>query len=81
MSTMHHRIRLFRDGHDQALRIPRSLEFHDEEVIVHREGNRLIVEPVPRHKRDLREILGTLEPLDEDFPEVEDPPVQDEDFF
>lgn len=81
MSTTHHRIRLFRNGHDQALRIPRSLEFQDEEVIVHREGNRLIVEPVSRDKRDLREILSTLKPLDEDFPEVEDPPVQDEDIF
>lgn len=73
-------VRLFRNGRNQALRIPRELELPGDEAVVRKEGGRLIVEPVAR-KRDLRELLATLEPLDEDFPEIEDSPVQDEDVF
>jgi len=67
--------RLFRNG-----RNPREFELPGEEVIIHKEGNRLIVEPVVK-KRNLLELLATLEPLDEDFPDIEDPYVEDEDIF
>jgi len=72
--------RLFRNGRNQAVRIPREFELPGEEVIIHKEGNRLIVEPVVK-KRNLLELLATLEPLDEDFPDIEDPFVKDEDIF
>ncbi len=34
------------------------------------DGNRLIVEPMPRPS--LLDLLATWEPLDEEFPEIED---------
>lgn len=80
MSITERHARLFRDGRNQALRIPRELEFPGDEVIVRKVGDRLIVEPVQR-KRTLLEILATLEPLDEEFSGIEAPPVQDEDIF
>ncbi len=40
-----------------------------------REGNRLIIE-VPPKKMTLIEWLDTLEPIDEPFPEIEDPPPE-----
>lgn len=62
--------RLFRNGSDQALCIPREFELPGEEVVIHREGNRLIVEPVVK-KRDLLALLATLEPIEDEFPNVD----------
>ena len=62
-------VRLFRNGRNQALRIPREFELDGDEAIVRREGDRLIVEPV--RKGRLLELLSTLEPLDEPFPDVD----------
>ena len=64
----------FRNGRNQALRIPRDLEFPGSEVILHKEDDRLIVEPVAR-PRTLAEILPGLTPLTEDFPEFTDSPA------
>jgi antitoxin VapB len=70
MPTSVRRIRLFRNGRNQALRIPRDMELEGGEALVHREGDRLIVEPVRRGK--LAALLARLEPLDETFPDVDD---------
>lgn len=59
------RVRLFRNGRNQALRIPRDLELPGDEAILRREGDRLIVEPVVR--RGLLALLATLDPIDDTF--------------
>lgn len=76
MHTERH-IRLFRNGSNQALRIPRDLELPGNDAVIRKEGDRLIVEPV--RKPSLLALLATLQPLDEEFPEIEDPPVNDGD--
>lgn len=70
MQTERH-ARLFRNGSNQALRIPREFELPGSEVIIHKEGNRLIVEPVIK-KRDLLGLLATLEPIKDEFPDVDE---------
>jgi len=45
--TAERHVRLFRNGRNQALRIPREFELAGDEAIIRREGDRLIVEPVP----------------------------------
>ncbi|HEX5719649.1 MAG TPA: AbrB/MazE/SpoVT family DNA-binding domain-containing protein [Thermoanaerobaculia bacterium] len=71
-------VRLFRNGRNQALRIPRDLELPGNEALVRKEGNRLVIEPVRR--RSLLELAASWEPLDEDFAEIEDPlPLDDVD--
>ncbi|WP_077728522.1 AbrB/MazE/SpoVT family DNA-binding domain-containing protein [Methylocaldum sp. 14B] len=65
-------VRLFKNGRNQALRIPREFELPGNEAIIRKEGDRLIVEPVQR--RSLLALLATWEPLDEEFPEIEDFP-------
>ncbi|MDT8409045.1 MAG: AbrB/MazE/SpoVT family DNA-binding domain-containing protein [Wenzhouxiangellaceae bacterium] len=70
MTTNERHVRLFRNGRNQALRIPREFELEGEEALVHKEGDRLIVEPV--RKGRLLELLACLEPLDESFPDVDD---------
>ena len=41
-------VRLFKNGRNQALRIPRDLELPGDEAILRKEGRRLVVEPVAR---------------------------------
>jgi antitoxin VapB len=70
-------VRLFRNGRNQALRIPREFELEGDEAILRKEGDRLIIEPV--RKGRLLNLLAGLEPLEEDFPDVDaDLPALDE---
>ena len=62
-------IRLFRNGRNQALRIPREMELEGEEAIIYREGDRLIIEPVRRG--GLLAVLASLEPIEDSFPDVD----------
>jgi antitoxin VapB len=67
--TKEHVVQLFRNGRNQALRIPRELEFNASQAILRKDGDRLIVEPIP--KRDLLALLLTLEPIADDFADVD----------
>lgn len=69
-------VRLFRNGRNQALRIPRELELPGSEAILRKEGNRLIVEPV--QNLSLLALLASWEPLEEEFPEIDDLEALDE---
>ena len=53
------------------MRIPKAFELPGDEVMVHREGNRLIIEPISK-KLGLLAVLAELEPLDEDFPDIDE---------
>jgi antitoxin VapB len=64
-------LRLFRNGRNQAVRIPVEFELPGDEAIMHRDGDRLVIEPA--RKRGLVALLKTMKPLDEDFPEIDDP--------
>ncbi len=72
------RARLFRNGRNQALRIPREFELTADEVVIYRDEERLVVEPV-RRAPTLAEVLSRLTPLEEDFPPLADPPAHPED--
>ena len=70
MSERRH-VRLFRNGRNQAVRIPVEFELPGDEAIIHRDGDRLVITPV--RKRGLVALLKTMKPLDEYFPEIADP--------
>ena len=63
-------VRLFRNGRNQAVRIPVEFELPGDAALMRREGDRLIIEPVRR--RGLLAVLATLEPIDEAFPDVDE---------
>ncbi len=67
-------VKLFRNGRNQAVRIPREFELPGEDAIMRKEGERLIIELSPR--KSLLAILAGLPPLDEDFPLIEDLPAE-----
>ncbi len=72
-------VRLFRNNRNQAIRIPVEFELPGSEAIISRDGDRLIIEPV--RKRGLAALLDSWEPLDEEFPEIADPPPSPADIF
>ncbi|AFL73433.1 antitoxin [Thiocystis violascens] len=71
-------VRLFRNGRNQALRIPRDLELDADEAVIRRDGERLIIEPVKR-RADLATLLAGWKPLDETLPDIDAglPPLDD----
>ncbi|MBP6545999.1 MAG: AbrB/MazE/SpoVT family DNA-binding domain-containing protein [Phenylobacterium sp.] len=64
-------MKLFKNGRNQAVRIPREFELPGEDAIMHRDGDRLIIEVAP--PKSLLAVLAGLSALDEDFPEINDP--------
>ena len=70
-SSLPREAKLFRNNKSQAVRIPADFEFPGDRVMIHRDGARLIIEPVD--KRDLLDVLAGLEPLgpDDEFPEID----------
>lgn len=67
-------VKLFKNGRNQAVRIPREFELPGDEAIMRKEDDKLIIEPIC--KQGLLALLATMEPLDEYFPEIEDPPPE-----
>ena len=65
-------VKIFKNGRNQAVRIPREFAFPGEDAIMRKEGNRLIIEPAP--PKSLLAVLATLKPLAEDFPAIRDLP-------
>jgi antitoxin VapB len=63
-------VKLFRNGRNQAVRIPVEFELPGKEAIMRRDGERLVIEPL--RKRGLSALLKTFEPLDEEFPDVDE---------
>jgi antitoxin VapB len=70
-------VRLFRNGRNQAVRIPVEFELPGEEAIMRRDGDRLVIEPI--RKRGLVALLKTMQPLEGNFPEIDDPAPAPED--
>ncbi|MHB1145654.1 MAG: antitoxin [Thiobacillus sp.] len=68
MTTERH-VRFFRNGRNQALRIPREFELDAEEAIIRREDDRLVIEPV--RKKGLLATLASLPALNDDFPDID----------
>jgi antitoxin VapB len=69
--TIERHVRLFKNGRNQAVRIPREFELPGDEAILRKEGDRLILEAAP--PRRLLQVLAQLSPLDEEFPPIDDP--------
>jgi antitoxin VapB len=66
-------VKLFRNGRNQAVRIPREFELQGTTATMRKEGDRLIIEPAKR--RSLLEFLATLEPIEETIGNIEDLPL------
>jgi antitoxin VapB len=61
-------VKLFRNGRNQAVRIPREFELPGNDAIMRKEGERLIIEAAP--PKSLLGVLDRLSPIDEQFPPI-----------
>jgi antitoxin VapB len=76
LSQMQRRVKLERDAEGQFIQIPLEFEPLGDNLLMRKEGNKLIIEPAPVPKQSLLELLETWEPLDEEFPQIEDLPPE-----
>jgi antitoxin VapB len=61
---------LLRDGQHQVLTIPDEFALSSTEVLLRKEGNRLIIEPISSDS--LLSLLATLEDIPENFPDIDE---------
>lgn len=84
-------VKLFRNGANQAVRIPKEFELPGTDARMYREGNRLILELVPERppRGTVAALLYALDeiaklgPCEDDFPDIGDEgllPLDDIDF-
>ncbi|MES2189899.1 MAG: virulence-associated protein VapB [Pseudomonadota bacterium] len=70
-------VRLFKNGANQAVRIPKEFELPGKDAVMRREGNRLIIEAVKPPKGTIAALVYALDtikhlgPVDEPFPDVD----------
>jgi antitoxin VapB len=57
--------------HERDTCIPRDFELPGKEALIRKDGDRLIIEPVPPPR--LLAVLATLAPIDDTFPDIHDP--------
>nr|WP_315491750.1 virulence-associated protein VapB [uncultured Rhodoferax sp.] len=73
-------VKLFRNGANQAVRIPKEFELPGTDAVMHREGNRLILELVPDKPKKgtpaalllALDEIAKLGPCEVDFPDIGD---------
>lgn len=66
--------KVFTTGRSQAVRIPKEYRFACDEVLIEREGERVILTPRPRSWRD---YFARASRFSEDYPDsIDDRPLQ-----
>ena len=68
--TQSRQVKLFKNGRNQAVRIPREFELPGSDAVMYREGNRLIVEAV--EPRTLKKMLANWHSIDDGLPTIAD---------
>jgi antitoxin VapB len=63
-------VQLIQQGKNQTLPIPEELNLATSFVTIYQEDGKLIIEP--ESKKSLLEVLSNLEPLEADFPDVDE---------
>ena len=65
-------VKLFRNGANQAVRIPKEFELPGKEAIMRREGSKLVIELNTNSALSLAEAMKDWEDMDIDFPNVDE---------
>lgn len=65
-------VRLFRNGANQALRIPKEFELPGKEAELRQVGNTLVITPIAPPKATLAQLLGSWNDIEDDFPDLDE---------
>jgi antitoxin VapB len=68
------RVKLFRNGRNQMVRIPCEFALPGCEAVLRKEGTRLIIEPV--RNRSLLAVISRFKPLKASIPMIKDKPPE-----
>jgi antitoxin VapB len=68
--SVERKVKIFKNGRNQAVRIPREFELPGEDAVMRKEGERLVIEPLA--PQSLLALLNSLKPVDEDFAPILD---------
>ena len=77
--TEQRHVRLFRNGRNQAVHISVEFELPGNEAIMHRDGERLVIEPL--RNCGLVTLLKTMKPTKSGIPDIDDPLPPPENVF
>jgi antitoxin VapB len=69
MQNSHH-VSLLTSGQDQVLTIPHELALSGTEVLLRKEGRRLIIEPISSNS--LLSLLTMLQDITDNFPDIDE---------
>ena len=72
-------VKLFRNGRNQAVRIPVEFEMPGNDALLSRDGERLVITPF--HRGGLSALLDSWTSITEGLPEADDSPVKPEEVF
>lgn len=67
--------KVFKSGNSQAVRLPKDLQFHSDEVEIFRRGNDIVLREIPKNLKRALEALGDFsddfmsEPRKDDKPQ------------
>lgn len=61
--------RIVKEGDRQIVEIPAELQVPNAEVTIRKDGDKIVLEP---KKPSLREFLDSIEPVDVDWPDVDE---------
>ena len=79
--------KLFKNGNSQAVRLPKEFRFEGDEVLIHREGKRVIIESTDKseaksRKKFWEDFFYNTELVSDDFlADRGDTPPQERDLF
>jgi antitoxin VapB len=62
--------KVFKTGRSQAVRIPKGYRFSCDEVLIERDGERIILTPNPRSSKSWKDYFARAPRLPADFPEA-----------
>ena len=79
MVEMVRHVKLFRNGRNQAIRIPVDFELPGTDAVLHRDGNRLIIEPMVG--AGLAALLDSWGSAEDALPDIDDPALSPKDIF
>ncbi len=68
------RAKLFPNGGSQAVRLPKECRFEESEVLIHKQGRRVILEPIDEWPDEFRACLGAWP---QDIPRPKQRPLAD----
>ena len=69
--------RIFTNGNSQAVRLPKEFRFEDDEVVIRKVGNAIILIPKRYAYEDLKALLDEIGPLELERRQPESEPARD----